>query len=136
MVEDADVEDEVVRREQLQPGDEVRLDAEVRVGLVLDQPADAAQRLEPAELFELSLDRLAPFQRQRGDHALEPRLGRGEPVDPGRLAEMLRKVDIDLDEDELVDLDRGGRAHQIGGQDLPVEYGLAIAKYGAVWAYR
>ena len=43
MVEDADVEDEIMRRQQLQRLDEIGLDAEIRIGLVLDQAAHAAQ---------------------------------------------------------------------------------------------
>ena len=45
MMEDADVEGEIMRRQQLQPVDEVGLDAEIGIALVLDQPADAAQGL-------------------------------------------------------------------------------------------
>ena len=100
MVEDADVEREVVRGEQLQAGDEVRLDAEVRVGLVLDQPADAAQGPVLAELVDLRRDRRTPLERQRGDHALQRRLALRKLLDPRRLGEMLRIVDVDLGEDE------------------------------------
>jgi hypothetical protein len=75
MVEDADVEDEVIAGQQLQAFDEPRLDAEIGIGLVLDQPADAARCLQTRNLLELRRDRLALFQRQRRDHAGELRFG-------------------------------------------------------------
>ena len=107
VVEDADVEGEVVRREQLEPGDEVGPDAEIGIGLVLDQPADAAQQLVLAQLGR------APARSPRRAPAAAPRPCRSSRwslsarlCDPGRLVEMLREVDVDLDEDELVDLHR------------------------------
>ena len=108
-------------RQQLEPGDEVRPDAEIRVGLRLDQPPDGAQDLVLAELVELRLDRRAALQRQRRDHAGQPRIGARQLRDPCGLVEMLGKIDVDLDEHELLDLDRPGGRGQIARQHQAVE---------------
>ena len=107
--------------EQLQAGDEVRLDAEVRIRLVLDQPADAAQDPVLAELVDLRRDRRTLFERQRRDHALQRRLALRKLLDPLRLGEMLRIVDVDLGEDERVDLHRRRGVEEIGGERLPLQ---------------
>ena len=69
-------------------------------GLVLDQAPDAAQGLEAGELLQLAGDRLAALQRQSRHHALEALVRLREPVDPRGLGQMLRQIDIDLDEHE------------------------------------
>ncbi len=120
-MEDADVEHQVIRGKQLQPLDELRPDAEVGVGLVLDQPPDAAQNFVLPELVEFTFDGLAAFERQRGHHASEARVRFREAIDPFRLREVLRKIDIDLDEHEPVDLDRRRCSGEVLGQDLAVE---------------
>ena len=74
MVEDADIERDVVRREQFQPRDEIGPDAEVRVRLVLDQPAHRAKDLVVAKLLQIARDRRALFERQRRHHAVQARL--------------------------------------------------------------
>ena len=104
MVEDADVESEVVGGEQLEPVDEIGADAEIGIGLGLDQPPDAAQDLVLAQLIELAGDRLAALERQCRHHARSRWSGLREPVDPCGLGEMLREIDIDLDEDKAIDL--------------------------------
>src|SRR5439155_19891286 len=71
MVQDADIEGEIVRRQQLQSGDEVGTDAKFGIGLVLDQAPHRAQGLVAAELIELDLDGLAALERQCRDHAGE-----------------------------------------------------------------
>ena len=71
VVEDADVEAEVVRRQQLEAGDEVGLDAEIGIGLGLDEPPHRAQDLVPAKPIEFGLDGVAVLERKCRDHAFE-----------------------------------------------------------------
>ena len=126
MVEDADVEDEIVPGEELHPGDEIGADAEVGVGLVLDQAADAAHSGLPAS-SSTSPAIAAPFSS--GSAATMP-LRRGSVLaslgHPAGFVEMLREIDVDLDEDELVDLDRRGSRRQVGGQHQAVQRWRAL----------
>ncbi len=75
MMVDADVEGEIVGRQQLQAGDKVGTNAEFGIGPVLDQAPDGTQDLVAAKLFKLGLDCLAAFERQGRDHAGELRRG-------------------------------------------------------------
>ena len=68
MMEDADVEADIVRRQELQPGDEIGPYAELRIGLVLDEPPDSAKNLVLAQLIKLGFDGVAALEWQRGDH--------------------------------------------------------------------
>ena len=135
MMENADVEDEIVRCQELQALDEIGLDAEIRIALRLDQPAHAAQRLVLPQAIEFGLDRLALFERQGRDHAGQSLVLLSDAVDPGGLVEMLRQVDIDFDKDEAVDLDRRGRFYEIRGKHLPVER-RRILRPGITEAFR
>ena len=63
-----------------------------------------------------------PFSSgKRRDHAGKPLVGLGEALRPRPLRQVLRKVDIDFDEDELLDLDRRRRLGQVAGQHLPAK---------------
>src|SRR5438093_1337542 len=106
MVEDADVEGDVVRGEKFQSGDEIGLDAEIGIGLSLDESSHRAKDLVLAKPIELGLDGVAALERKRRDHAFELGHRSGKLGNPCRFIEMLRKIDIDFDEYELLDLNR------------------------------
>ena len=88
-----------------------RLQHEVRIGLVLDQAAHAARRLEFRHARDFRLDRWPALERQADDGAEHAEVTLGEAVDPFGFVEILRHVDVDFDEDEpskLVGLRRIG----------------------------
>ena len=123
MVKDADVEGKIVRSQKLQTLEEAGGNAEIGIGLVLDEPPDGTQDPVPAKLLELGRDRPAALERQCRDHSGEPWIGGGKTRDPPRLGEMLGKIDIDLDEDEPVDHHRARRRCEVAGQNPAIERG-------------
>ena len=62
MMKDADVEGDVMGRQQFQAFDELRPDAKIRIGLGLDQAPDGAQELVLAQFFEVRLDGAGLFR--------------------------------------------------------------------------
>ena len=112
-MEDADVEGEIVLRQQFEPFDEVGPQAEFRIGLGLDQPPDGAQDPVPRSCSSSASIALPLLERQRRDHAGEARIGTRQLRHPCRLVKMLRIIDVDLDEDELLDLTGAAAAGEI-----------------------
>ena len=104
-VKDADVEDEIAAGQHLQPVDEVGPDTEVRIGLGLDDPPYPPQGTVTAKLFQSGFCLPPLLERQRRDHPCETRVAPGEVLNPARLLQMLRKVDIHFHKNELLDLD-------------------------------
>ena len=100
----------------------------VGVRLVLDQAAHAANGFELGDPRHLRLDRGAAFQRQAGDGAEHAAVMAGETVDPVRLVEILRHVDVDLDEDEAFDLVGFGRAARSSGVQSRLSAGAPLAQ--------
>ena len=74
VVEDADVEGQVARGEEGEALEEVRPQAEVGVGLVLDQPPDRPELRQLAEPVEILGHRGAFLQVGAGDDALQARV--------------------------------------------------------------
>ena len=99
-MEDAGVEREVVLRQEPERFEKAGLEHELRIGLVLDQAAHAARRLELGDARDLGLDRRPALERQTDDGAEHAAVMGGEPVHPLGFVEILRHVDVDLDEDE------------------------------------
>ena len=84
--------------------EEGRLQHEVRIGLVLDQAAHAARRLEFRHARDFRLDRWPALERQADDGAEHAAITLCEAVDPFGFVEILRHVDVDFDEDEPLKL--------------------------------
>ena len=103
-MKNAGVEGKIVFRQQPERFEKAGLQHELRVGLVLDQAAHAAHRLELGDPRDLRLDRRPALERQADDGAEHAAVMGGEPVHPFGFVEILRHVDIDLDEDEPFDL--------------------------------
>src|SRR5262249_18308389 len=82
MVQDADVESEGMPREELEAVDEIGANAEIWIGLVLDQTPDGAQDLVLTQTVEIGFDRLAALKRKCRHHAGEPLVGPGQVRDP------------------------------------------------------
>ena len=123
VMEDADVEAEIVFRQQPDRIEEGRLQHEFGVHLVLDEAAHAADRLEFSDPRHLRLDCRPSLQRQTDDGAEHATVALGEAVDPIRFVEILRHVDIDLDEHQALDDIRFGRVREIVRRPVAIERG-------------
>ena len=121
MVKHADVEGEVIGSQKFQPGDEIGPDAEIGIGLGLDQPSHRAKDLVPAKPIEFGFDGVAALERECSDHAFELGLRPGKVGDPGPFVEVLRKIDIDFNEHELIDFNRRSGREQMLRQHLAFE---------------
>ena len=133
---DADVEGQIAGGQQAQPLQEGRLQAEALVGLGLDQSPDAAHRPILGQPVEIGLDRGTLLQRRVDDHPGEAGVAIGQSLDPRRLGKVQARIDGDLGEDQLVDLDRRSTAIEVGQIVTTVDLGHtaepAIAQPGRV----
>ena len=120
-VKNAGVERKVVFRQQPERFEKAGLQHELRIGLVLDQAAHAAHRLEFGDARHLRLDRRPALERQADDGAEHAAVMGGEAVHPFGLVEILRHVDIDLDEHQALDLVRLRRVGEIVRRPVALE---------------
>ena len=104
------------------------LQHELRVGLVLDQAAHAAHRLELRDPRHLRLDRRPALERQADDRAHHATVVLGEAVHPFRLVEILRHVDIDLDEHQALDVVGLRRMARSSGVQSRLSAGAPVAQ--------
>src|SRR5208282_6451612 len=88
-----------------------------------------------AQLAEVGFDRWPAFQRQRADHAGDPRFACRQLRDPRRLVELLSLVDINFDEYEPIDNNGRCRLPQMLRQHEPSQL-LRIAHPGIAKARR
>ena len=116
----------LVFRQQPDRLEKARPEHELRVGLVLDQAAHAAHRLELRDPRHFGLDRRALFERQADDGAHDATVERSEAVHPFGFVEILRHVDIDFDEHQAFDLVRLRRMAEIVRRPVALERRLAV----------
>ena len=116
VVIDAEIEAQPETRQQLEPVDEGRPQAEGVIGLALQEPADALDQGQRRQLLEIRLDRVAVLERRRRDHAHDARVGGGQPRDQARLLLVLARIGAGLDPDDPVDLDRALRLIELRQQ--------------------
>ena len=123
---DADVEGEVEIGERAHALDEIRPQAEIEIGLELDDAADAAQDVVSRQALDIGRNSATLLQRCPGDHALDARIDPGETSDPFGLLLVLGGIDLALQEHHSLDIETLGR-RRIAVEPIGlVEHGIAV----------
>ena len=117
----ADIETEVVLGEQLHAFDEARLQAEIDVRFELDQPADRLHVFHCRKLGQCAFYPSTFLQCHGRNDAPQLRNRFEQSGDPLRLGHLMRLIDPDLHEYDLIDGGLADGGTKIGRQMGPVE---------------
>ena len=125
-VMDANVEVQSIFWQQLYAGDKVRAQAELDIGLELNDAADALDARIGGQLLQRWTDRSAELKRRPGHNALQPAVLLSQALDPIGFFLELRKIHFGLQEDHFLYSDGSAGAVIIFQQVGLVEQGDTI----------